>query len=297
MGKTISWVLLLAASILAASSLSAADDASYRASVEKWRQEYEAQLKAPDGWLSVSGLFWLHEGDNTFGSAPTNDIVLPAAAPAEAGVFEFHAGKTTVRVKPGVAATMKSKPVVRAELRPDESNDEIALGDLTMYIHQSGQRFAVRLKDKNSALRKNFAGLRWYPVDPAYRVAAKWVAYDQPHVVQVQNIMGDIGTEEIPGYAEFSLRGQTVRLEGDVEDNEIEFVIRDLTSGHGTYGAARFVVGPAPREGKVVIDFNEAYNPPCAYNPYTTCPLPLPGNRMKIAIEAGEKSYAGQSAH
>ena len=274
-----------------------ADDTAYRASVEKWRQEYEAQLKAEGGWLSVSGLFWLHEGNNTFGSAPTNDIVLPAAAPAEAGVFQFHAGKTVVRVKPGVALTQGGKLVTSAELRPDESEDQIALGDLKMYIHQSGQRFAVRLKDKNSALRKNFLGLRWYPIDPAYRVVAKWVPYDKPHVAQVQNIMGDIGTEEIPGYAEFSLRGQTVRLEGDVGDGEIEFVIRDLTSGHGTYGAARFVVGPAPSDGKVVIDFNEAYNPPCAYNPYTTCPLPFPGNRMKIAIEAGEKSYIGHAAH
>lgn len=267
-----------------------ADGASYRASVEKWRQEYEAYLKSDKGWLTVSGLFWLHDGENRFGSDPLNDIVLPATAPPDAGSFEFHNGKTTVHVKPGVVARMHGAKVATAEMKPD-SADQLVLGDLTLYVHASGDRYAIRLKDPNSSLRKDFTGLHWFPINESYKVDARFVPYDKPKAVMIQNMAGDVGAEEIPGYVEFSLNGQKLRLDAEKDGSSLSFVFRDLTSGHETYGAARFLDAELGKDGRVVLDFNEAYNPPCAYNPYTTCPLPPPENRLRVRIEAGEKSY------
>jgi uncharacterized protein len=288
--------------LLCAAATGARDDASaYKASVEEWRTDREAKLKADDGWLAVAGLFWLHEGDNKFGSDPLDDIVLPArSSPAEAGAFEFHAGKTTVHVNAGVPVMVQGKRVTTAVLRADsdpafdEKVDQITLGDLTLYVHSSGQRSAVRLIDKNSRLRKEFTGLKWFPIDPSYRVVATYVPYDKPKTVQVQNMMGDITPTQIPGYVAFQLQGQGLRLDVEIDQGELSITFRDLTSGKETYGAARFLVAEAPKDGKVVLDFNEAYNPPCAYNPYTTCPLPTPENRLRVRIGAGEMTYGNQ---
>ncbi len=269
-----------------------AADASYRAEVKRWRQDYERTLRAPDGWLSVSGLFWLKEGENRFGAGPLNDIVLPrGSAPADAGVFEFRGGKTTVRLAPGVSATMNGKPVEQAELIPDAKDSRLKLGRLTLYVHASGKRLGIRMKDPESPLRRHFAGVRWFPVDERWRVAGRFVAYPQPKEAEIQNVMGDVDTMKVPGYVEFSLAGKTYRLEPELEDDgTFEFVFRDLTSGRETYAAARFLDTPAlGKDGAVTLDFNEAYNPPCAYNHYTTCPLPPPGNRLAVPIEAGEK--------
>ena len=266
-------------------------DPAYRASVEKWRQAYEADLKSDHGWLSVSGLFWLHDGENTFGSGPLNDIVLPATAPASAGSFEFHSGRTVVHVKAGVPATIGGKRVESAELHPDSSTDQLVLGDLTLYVHSSGERFTVRLRDKNSPLRKAFTGTRWFPVDESYRAIGKFVPYDKPRPIDIQNVMGDTLKDTMLGYVAFQLGGKDLRLDIDAASGEVEFVFRDLTSGHETYAASRFLDTTIEPDGKVVLDFNEAYNPPCAYNPYTTCPLPPPQNRLEVKIAAGEKTY------
>jgi len=266
--------------------------AAYHATVEKWRQDYEADLKSDHGWLTISGLFWLHDGENRFGSDPANDIVLPDSAPADAGYFEFHAGKTIAHITPGVTATMNGKPVVTAELRPDSRDDRVALGALTLWVHASGDRYAIRLRDPNSALRRDFHGLTWFPIDESYRVVARFVAYDQPKQVPIQNLAGDSLALPISGYVLFSLHGQELRLDAQPDtDGGLTFVIRDLTSGKETYAAARFLDTDAPKDGKVILDFNQAYNPPCAYNPYTTCPLPPSGNRLRTRIEAGEKAY------
>jgi uncharacterized protein (DUF1684 family) len=277
-----------------------ADTTSYRQAVEKWRQAYEAQLKSDSGWLTVSGLFWLHEGENTFGSGPLNDIVLPASAPATAGSFQFHLGRTIVRLHSGVSATLGGKPAESAEMRPDTNSDQLTIGDLTLYVHSSGDRYTIRLRDKNSRLRKEFAGTRWFPVDESYRVTAQYVPYDTPKQIAIQNVMGDTLKETIPGYAAFSLHGQELRLDAEVDASGLSVVFRDLTSGKETYAASRFLDAELPKDGRVVLDFNKAYNPPCAYNPFTTCPLPPPQNRLAVPIEAGEKTYhraAGDPVH
>jgi uncharacterized protein len=275
-------------------------DPAYRASVEKWRQAYEAELKSDHGWLSVSGLFWLHEGDNTFGSGPLNDIVLPAAAPGSAGSFEFHAGHTLLHLNPGISALLNGKHVDSAEMHPDSNADQLVLGDLTLYVHSSGERYTVRLRDKNSKLRKDFTGTRWFPVDESYRVVGKYVAYDKPQRIEIQNVMGDTLQETILGYVAFNLGGKDLRLDAEVDGTDASFVFRDLTSSHETYAASRFLDTKIEPDGRVILDFNEAYNPPCAYNPYTTCPLPPPQNRLGVRIEAGERTYhhaSGPTAH
>ena len=273
-----------------------ADSTGYRQSVEKWRHDYEADLTSDSGWLSVSGLFWLHEGENRFGSDPLNDIVLPASAPAQAGTFDFHAGKTTVHLYPGVTATINGKPIESAQLRPDNRDDRLVLGDLTLYVHASGDRFALRLKDKHSPLLKSFTGLNWFPVDEFYALTARFIPYDSAKQFDSQNVLGDPIKMDIVGYVLFSLHGQEYRLEAEANpDGTLFIVFRDLTCGKETYPASRFLDTDLPKDGPagktVQLDFNKAYNPPCAYNPYTTCPVPLPGNRLRVEIPAGEKLY------
>jgi len=268
------------------------DKSSYPQEVEQWRQSYEAVLRADDGWLTVSGLFWLHEGQNTFGSASGNDVVLPAPVPAQAGHFDLQGGKVVVHVNPGVPITMAGKPVETAELPPDSKTDRLRIGDLAFFVHASGDRFAIRLTDKNSKLRKEFKGLHWFAVDPAYHFTARFVPYEKPREVPIDTVLGDHDIMVIGGYAAFTFQGKDYKLEAEENpDHSLFIVFRDLTSKTETYQAARFLDAAPPANGTVELDFNKAYNPPCAYNPYATCPLPTPGNRLAIAIPAGEKRY------
>ena len=282
-------LLLLAAGVC----LGAMEASPYQQSVETWRQSYEAKLKADDGWLTVSALLWLHEGENTFGSDPGSAVVLPYSyVPAKAGYFDFHAGKTVIHVNPGVPITLAGKPVQSMELRPDSKEDRLKIGDLTFFVHASGKRYAIRVKDKNSDLRKNFKGLHWFPVNEAYRFNARFVGYPKPREVEITNLLGDRGATYFSGYVAFVLGGKEYRLDAEDDGSGALFIVfRDLTSKTDTYQAARFLDADAPKDGHVDIDFNKAYNPPCAYNPYATCPLPSSRNRLPVEIPAGEKRY------
>jgi uncharacterized protein (DUF1684 family) len=284
----VAW-LLLAGSVC----LGAIEASPYQQSVEKWRQSYEAQLKADDGWLTVTALLWLHEGENSFGSAADNAVVLPYSyVPAKAGHFDLHKGKTVIHVNHGVPITLRGKPVESMELRPDSKEDRLTIGDLTFFVHASGKRYAIRVKDKNSDLRKNFKGLHWFPVNDAYRFNARFVAYPKPREVEITNLLGDHGPTYFSGYVAFILGGKEYRLDAEDDGSGALFIVfRDLTSKTETYQAARFLDAAAPKDGHVEIDFNKAYNPPCAYNPYATCPLPSARNRLPVAIPAGEKRY------
>jgi uncharacterized protein (DUF1684 family) len=295
---------VLAWSLLAAGlAASATGDAAYRAEVLKWRADREARLKADGGWLTVAGLFWLKEGESRFGTDPAADVVLPeGAAPAKAGVFELSREQVTVTLLPGVAGRIAEKAVSgRTPMQPDTSGspDVLEIGPLSLNVIKRGDRYGIRLKDRNSPARKAFTGLRWFDVREEYRVLARWVSYPQPKPVRVPNILGQTETMPSPGYAEFTLNGKPVRLDGVLEDpraRELFFILRDQTSGKETYGAGRFLYAELPRGGKVVLDFNKAYNPPCAFTPYATCPLPPPQNWMPVRVEAGEMAY-GKASH
>jgi uncharacterized protein (DUF1684 family) len=277
-------------------------DEAYRADIQAWRERREASLKADGGWLSVAGLFWLKEGPNRFGTDPKGDIVLPSgSAPARAGVFDFAAGRITVTFEKEVEATLEGRPVTRAELRSDGSGspDVVTLGRLTMYVIQRGARYGIRLKDRESPLRKEFTGLRWYELKEDYRVSARYVTYPEPKLVKVPNILGESEPMPSPGYAVFEREGKEVRLEGVFEEKDARqlfFIIRDQTSGKETYPAGRFLYADLPKDGRIVLDFNKAYNPPCAFTPYATCPLPPPQNWVPVRIEAGELDYGHHEA-
>jgi len=269
------------------------DVESYRKQIEAWRAERVAKLKADGGWLTVAGLFWLAPGRNRFGAAPGNELVLPASSPAHAGAFVLEGGHVSVEVDRGVTVTLAGKPVTRAALRSDASGadpDVLTLGRLTMQVIDRGGRLGVRLKDMDSAARRSFKGTTWYPIDPAYRVTARFEARATPLVIPVPTVLGTVEPMPSPGTAVFELGGKTLRLDPVLEPGETQlfFIIRDATTGHATYGGGRFLYADPPKDGHVVLDFNKAYSPPCAFTAYATCPLPPPGNRLAVAIEAGE---------
>jgi hypothetical protein len=259
--------------LAAALALMAAPDG-----IEKWRADYEASLKAPNGWLSVAGLFWLHTGDNIVGSDPQSDVVLPAGAPKRAGVFKLAGGKVTFENR---------------QLKSDaaEKPDVVKIGDLAITIIERGDKIGVRLKDPNAETRRDFTGCKWFPADAAWSVRAKWIAYPKPKKIAITNILGMTDQEDSPGYVEFSLKGRSMRLEPVSEDGGLFFTFKDATSAKTTYGAGRFLDTGLPKSGELELDFNKAYNPPCAFTAFATCPLPPKQNVLTVAIEAGEKKY------
>ena len=284
--------------VLASLAAGIGADEAYRAEVQKWRADREARLKADGGWLSLAGLFWLNEGPNRFGTDPAGDIVLPeGTAPAKAGVFELKAGQVSVALLPGASGRLAGQPVSSpTAMRPDTSGapDVLEMGPLSMNVIKRGDKYGIRLKDKNSAVRRGFLGLKWFDVKEEYRVEARFVSYPQPKPVKVPNVLGQSESMPSPGYAEFTLNGKSVKLDGVMEDPQAEqlfFILRDQTSGKETYGAGRFLYAELPKAGKIVLDFNKAYSPPCAFTPYATCPLPPPQNWMPVRVEAGEMAY------
>jgi len=273
-------------------------DEAYRSEVRKWREGRETRLKADGGWLTLAGLFWLKEGPNRFGADPAGDVVLlEGSAPAKAGVFELKGEQVTVALEPGANGRIGGKPVAGAvAMRPDTSGspDVLEMGTLSLNVIKRSDRYGIRLKDRKSAARRDFTGLKWFDVQEEYRVEARWVSHPQPKPVRVPNVLGQTESMPSPGYAEFTLGGKAVRLDGVLEDPHAEqlfFILRDQTSGKETYGAGRFLYADLPKAGKVLLDFNKAYNPPCAFTPYATCPLPPKQNALAVRIDAGEKNY------
>ncbi|HMD71458.1 MAG TPA: DUF1684 domain-containing protein [Bryobacteraceae bacterium] len=254
--------------------------ASYPAEIAAWRHGREARLTADDGWLTVAGLFWLHPGANSFGKASDAAMALPDGPP-HAGVFTFDGRHVTVTMN---GATR--------EVTPDADTDRVKVGRLSLLAIRRGDRFGIRLKDPESPYRRQFHGLEYFPISQAWRVTARWVA--APKKIPILNVLGQTEPSECPGYAEFELGGQRLRLYPILEspdDRQLFYIFRDETAGKETYGAGRFLYSDMPRDGQVVLDFNKAYNPPCSFTPYATCPLPPPENRLGVRIEAGEKKY------
>ena len=296
--------LLLAAVVFAASSVPTPDPA-WQKSVIAWRADYEKDLRAPTGWLTLVGLEWLKAGDNAFGAAADNPIQLKAPAAPHMGTVRLTGDKLEL-VAPAGGFPKELRvnghaPANPQTLEADTSGhpSKLTLASLTITVIHRGDRYGLRIKDSQSPLRTSFHGLKWYAPDAAYRVRAKWVPYNPPKKVMVPTVLGTEVESDVPGAAEFTLDGQTLRLEPMVEsptDKNLFFVMRDTTSTSTTYGAGRFLDADAPRDGltkpgEIWLDFNEAHNPPCAYTPYATCPLPTPQNRLKVAIPAGEQRF------
>jgi uncharacterized protein (DUF1684 family) len=269
-------------------------DEAYRRAIEAWRAQREASLKADDGWLTLVGLFWLREGENRIGSDPTNDFIVAEPAPPQIGTFLYRNGQVTFRAAEGVRVTLNGRVVTETPPLRIGPADTLAVGTLSMFVHPSGDRLAIRVRDLNSPFRRHFAGLKWFPIDENYRVTGRFIPYPSTSPQKIPNILGDYEVYTPAGEVEFRLEGRTFRIQVfESGPDRLFIVFRDLTSGKESYPTARFLYADRPKEtdGLVELDFNKAYNPPCAYNPHTTCPLPPRQNRLSVRIPAGEMNY------
>jgi uncharacterized protein (DUF1684 family) len=270
------------------------------AALEKFRAQHEASLKTDTGWLTVAGLHFLKQGENSVGRAPTNDIVIDLpGVPAHGAVVVLEGESTRVKAVGSGTVMHNGEPVRESNLQRSGQGkpaDIVSFGRVTFFVHYSGPRLALRVRHLDSPLRTNFSGLRWYAPNPAYRVKARFTPYPEPKVAPMPNILGDLEPFTIVGTVAFDLGGQKHDMVAWRSGQRLWFVFRDLTSGVETYPAARFLYQPMPAAGEFDLDFNYAQNPPCGYNPYTTCPLPPPQNRLNVRVEAGELRYDGRSA-
>ena len=302
------WLILATAlSSAFVTTPSHAQDAKYQSDLTAWRAQHATDLQKPAGWLSLTGLDWLQEGDNSFGSAPDNKIHLAAGTPAHLGVL--HLEKNTVQLLPPPSGefppdfSISGEPAKKQLIPVDPDNDKnaphLTIGSLNMYVIRRADRFALRVKDTKSPVLVSFHGLKWYAPNETFRVSAKWIPYTPPKIVTLATLAGTTYDAPVPGAAEFTLNGKTYRLEPVLEDpaaTQLFFVLRDTTSATTTYHACRFLYTVLPahgldKPGELTLDFNKLENPPCAYTPYATCPLPPNGNRLAIALAVGEKRY------
>lgn len=269
----------------------------YLRQIEHWHAGRVERLKAPNGWLSLVGLDWLKPGANRIGSADDNDIVL-AKAPAHLGTVTWaEDGKLSMALVPSNGATIDGEPATSAVLLDDShaSPTTVEFGSVNFIAVDRGGRKGLRVRDTDAATRIEFAGIERFPVDPAWRIVADWQPLDPPFQLATGTVIGTIENYPAPGKAVFERDGQGFELYPVLEapgDTQLFLIFADRTSGKETYGAARFLYADMPQDGKLVLDFNRAYNPPCAFTPYATCPLAPPENRLDLRVAAGELKYA-----
>ncbi|MEO5829035.1 MAG: DUF1684 domain-containing protein [Rhodanobacter sp.] len=294
--------LFVAAAILGVATVHAADVDPYKQSIERWHAGRVERLTAADGWLSLIGLAWLKQGANRVGSAPDNDIVL-TAGPAHLGVVTLGAdGHMQIVLDKDSHATIDGKAISAATLVDDghvAANvvpTRVAFGTASFYAIDRDGRKGLRVKDSEASSRKHFLGIDSFPIDASWRIEASWVPAQPGETLEMGSVIGTIDKYPVPGKLEFTRDGKHFELLPVIEvpgDAQYFIVFADRTSGKETYGAARFLYIDPPKNGKVVLDFNQAYNPPCAFTPFATCPLAPPENRLDMRVTAGEKKYAG----
>jgi uncharacterized protein (DUF1684 family) len=278
---------------------SAFDQSAHRSEIQQWQSGRLASLTKDDGWLTLVGLVWLKEGENKFGSDSGNSVVLPKdKAQRLAGSLSLEKGRVRLTTRPGVEITTGGKPVTTLDLKDD--NDDggptiLKLGSLLINVMKRGERIGVRVKDTESRTRREFKGIE-YPIDPKWRIEARFEPYQPAKTISITNVLGMTDDETSPGALAFDVDGKTYRIDPILEKGEANLfvMIADETTGKETYGAGRYLYATPPdTSGKVVIDFNKAYSPPCAFTSFATCPLPPRQNHLPFRIEAGEKKYAG----
>ncbi len=269
---------------------------AHAAKVQAWRDKHDVDYRRD--WVSISGLHFLEPGRYTLGSDPASRIVVSAQVPASIGELTVQEGEVRFTPAPAVPVTQKGQlvtgPIVMKSAGQPAAA-ELVVGDVRLVSHESGERLSLRVRDPRGALAASFAGFTWFPIDPAYRVAGRFIRDAEPRALRVPNTFNDLDDYRTEGVVEFQLHGQTLRLRPfTTRPNRFYFVFRDASSGQETYGTARFLYADLLPDGTTVLDFNEAYNPPCAFNPLTTCPVPLSENRLPVKILAGERAYTGK---
>jgi uncharacterized protein len=273
------------------------DPASERTLVEQWRAARVADLTGDQGWLTLVGLFWLDKGDNSFGRASGNKLVLNHAALApKAGKFVLDGGGVHFVANRGSGITHAGQPVTALDMVPDSQSEPtvISSGALRIWIIERSGKLGVRIRDLDSAHRREFKSIDYYPVDTAWVLDARFEPYEPHRHIPIVNILGLESDMDCPGTLVFQKDGREWRLDAlleDPHDDTLFVMFADRTNGDGSYGGGRFLRVPLPARGTTQVDFNKAYNPPCAFNDFATCPLPPPQNRLALRVESGEKAY------
>ncbi len=277
------------------SLISAQGQTDYVKAIEKWRSDTETNLKKETGWLTVAGLFWLKDGLNNVGAGENFDVRLTSNfKQGKFGEIQFRNGAAALQVEKGVDAQSDGKNISAIDLVSDEKGKptEIRTGTQTFYLIRREDRFGIRLKDSNSEARRNFKGQHWFPIDEAWKVTARFEAFPEPKEVMVPNVLGGNFKMKSPGMLKFALKGKEYSLQPvDEGDGTLFIIFKDKSSESETYKSGRFLYADKPVNGEAVLDFNKAENPPCAFTPFATCPLPPPGNSLEVEIKAGEKRY------
>lgn len=293
--------VILAIVLIAISSISCArkpapapvDAAAYANEITEWQQKRWTDLKSENGWLTLIGLYWLKDGENKFGSDAMNSIVLPKGKIAgQAGSFTLKNGVVTISAQPGI--TLNGKEVTTLEMKTDDDDEPTILhaGTLTLQVIKRNEKLGLRVKDSQNPDRLNFQNTEFYRPDLKWRIEAQFEAYNPPKPMPIMTVLGSETPESSPGAIKFSVDGKEYRLDAVSEKNEprLFMIMADQTNGKETYPAGRYLyVDPPDASGRVVIDFNKAYSPPCAFTKFATCPLPPRQNRLALQIPAGEK--------
>jgi uncharacterized protein (DUF1684 family) len=303
-GRACAALLLLAALALhppraAAASGTAVDPNGEQAEVSEWRARRIEALKGDEGWLTLAGLFWLKQGENRFGRDRGNDLVLenPAIA-AHCGTFILSGHSVRFTAAEGSGVTYQGRPVSSLELHADNAGEPtvLASGSVRFFVIERAGNLGVRVRDLNNPHRTTFQGLSYFPVSTDWVFDARFEPYQPAHHIKIINILGMEQDYQSPGAVIFRKDGREWRLDAVLEapgDEELFIMFADGTSGHETYGGGRFLYVPLPSAAGTRLDFNKAYNPPCALNDFATCPLPPLQNHLQLRVEAGEKTYAG----
>lgn len=274
---------------------------AYKNEIDDWHAKRIENVSAPNGWLNLVGLYWLEPGINTFGSSSKNKIVFPAGKIAEeAGYFFVTGNQVDLYIRDGVTVTAEGKPLTQKTIYiADSTPVVVASGTLRWNIIKRDNKLGIRLRDDESVTQKKFTGIDRYAVDPHYKVESTFIPADSSRTIDVTNVLGQTHAQHSPGKLVFELQGKEYQLDV-LEGGKDEFfiIIADQTSGKETYGGGRFIYVKHPdANNHVTLDFNKAYNPPCVFTPYATCPLPPSQNVLDIAIQAGEKNYDAKHPH
>ena len=281
---------LLTLSLTAAPS---SDDVA--AATHAWHEGRLQRLQSNDGWLTLVGLGWLKEGQNPAGSDGKAAVVFPEGAPARVGTFTRSGTRVSFQPAPGVAVTRGGKPFAGGAVTTDEEGhaepDVLQVGRLRFQVIVRGDRVGVRIKDPEARARKEFKGIPTYPPSARWRLTARWEPSNPPTEIAVPNVLGQVERSPSPGTAVFTVDGKEYRLTPVLEEGspDLFFVFADETNRTETYGAGRFLYAEPAQDGTVILDFNRAYNPPCAFSAFATCPLPPRQNRLALRVDAGEK--------
>ena len=271
-------------------------DPNYVKEINEWDAKRISRLKADDGWLNIAGRFWLKEGESTFGSADDNDLIVESVNfPKYAGTFLFVDSTVTFKAKDDVEVLLNGKPVKEIKLIDDQKKDitVLQIGSVKFNLIIRDTLYGIRFRDLNSELVKNFKGIERFPIDESWKLNATLEPYNPPKEIAVPNVLGQISKEQSPGAVVFEKNGGYYKIDAvDEGDGNLFLIFADHTSGVETYGGGRFMYVKKPDStGTIVLDFNKAYNPPCVFTKYATCPMPPIQNYLKLRIEAGEKVY------